>query len=96
MTWRMQLMAMVPGDDPCGRADAGHPSGGSALWRSARGGKKQAQDGMARFAWLVGEWEGPATVSAGGRSMTLTQRETVQWSAKHTLLLIQFTLTKKP
>jgi len=51
--------------------------------------QKQAQDGMARFAWLVGEWEGPATVSAGGRSMTLTQRETVQWSANNTVLLIQ-------
>ncbi|MBL0938815.1 MAG: hypothetical protein IBJ03_07965 [Gemmatimonadaceae bacterium] len=50
---------------------------------------KTAQDAMARFAWLEGEWEGPATAINGGRSFTLTQRESVQRAAMNTALMIQ-------
>ncbi|WP_156799158.1 hypothetical protein [Gemmatimonas aurantiaca] len=50
---------------------------------------RTAQDAMARFAWLEGEWEGPATAINGGRSFTLTQRETVQRVAMNTALMIQ-------
>lgn len=50
---------------------------------------RTAQEAMARFAWLEGEWEGPATAINGGRSFTLTQRETVQRAAMNTALMIQ-------
>lgn len=44
---------------------------------------------MAPLKWLVGEWSGPATVTSGGRSFTLTQRETVHEAAMGTVLLVQ-------
>lgn len=44
---------------------------------------------MAPLRWLVGEWSGPASVTSGGRSFTLTQRETVQEAASGTVLLVQ-------
>jgi hypothetical protein len=44
---------------------------------------------MERFAWLAGEWEGPATVTNSGRTFTLTQRETVRFSAANTVLLVE-------
>lgn len=66
------------------------PTTGSAQGGDPRAAmRKTATDAMARFAWLEGEWEGPATISMGGRSMALTQRETVQRSAMNTALIIQ-------
>lgn len=50
---------------------------------------RAALQGMARFAWLAGEWEGPATVTNSGRTFTLTQRETVRATASGTALLIE-------
>lgn len=50
---------------------------------------RNAQDAMARFAWLEGEWEGPAETINGGRTFTLTQRESVQRAAMNTALMIQ-------
>lgn len=45
---------------------------------------------MAPFAWLVGEWEGPATVHiAGGGTMSIVQRETVTSGAFGSALLVQ-------
>jgi hypothetical protein len=50
----------------------------------------EARTAMAPFAWLVGEWEGPATVhTPNGGTMSLTQRETVTSSAFGTALFIQ-------
>lgn len=50
---------------------------------------KAATDAMARFAWLEGNWEGPATVQNAGRSFTLTQREAVHMAARGTALMIE-------
>ncbi len=50
---------------------------------------RTAQEAMARFSWLEGEWEGPATAINGGRSFNLTQRESVQRAAMNTALMIQ-------
>lgn len=49
-----------------------------------------AQKAMAPFAWLLGEWEGTATVFMdNGGTMTLTQRETVTSASFQTAMLIQ-------
>ena len=49
-----------------------------------------SQEAMKPLAWLVGEWEGPATAEyAPGRNVTLTQRETVVWGAFNTAILVQ-------
>lgn len=50
---------------------------------------RTAQEAMARFAWLEGEWEGPATAINGGRTFNLTQRESVQRAAMNTALIVQ-------
>jgi hypothetical protein len=52
-------------------------------------GADTARARMAPLRWLVGEWEGPATVTNGGRTFTLTQRESVQEAANGTVLLMQ-------
>ena len=44
---------------------------------------------LAPLKWLVGEWEGPATGTNGGRSFTVQQHETVIDAANGTVLLIQ-------
>lgn len=44
---------------------------------------------MAPLRWLVGEWAGPATITTGGRSFSLTQRETVLEAASGTVLIVQ-------
>jgi len=45
---------------------------------------------MAPFSWIVGDWEGTATVfMANGGTMTLQQRETVTSAAFGTAMLIQ-------
>jgi hypothetical protein len=50
----------------------------------------EATRAMAPFAWLVGEWEGPATIHMdNGGTMSLVQRETVMSAAFGTALLIQ-------
>jgi len=50
----------------------------------------EATRAMAPFAWLVGEWEGPATVHLeNGGTMMLVQHETVTSAAFGTALLIQ-------
>ncbi|HYW32080.1 MAG TPA: DUF1579 family protein [Gemmatimonas sp.] len=52
--------------------------------------KTAAQRAMAPMMWLVGDWEGPATITmAPGRTMTLTQRETVRAAAFDQALIIQ-------
>ncbi|MCA0375791.1 MAG: hypothetical protein LCH84_08995 [Gemmatimonadetes bacterium] len=50
---------------------------------------KAATDAMARFAWMAGAWEGPASVQNAGRTFTLTQREEVRTSARGTALIIE-------
>ena len=50
----------------------------------------QARDALAPFAWLVGEWEGTATIhTANGGTMSLQQRESVTSAAFATALIIQ-------
>ncbi len=50
----------------------------------------EATRAMAPFAWLVGEWEGPATIHMdNGGTMALVQHETVTSAAFGTALLIQ-------
>lgn len=50
----------------------------------------EAQKSMAPFAWLIGEWEGTATVfMANGGTFALVQRETVTSAAFATALFIQ-------
>lgn len=52
--------------------------------------KAAAERAMAPMRWLVGDWEGPATITiAPGRTMTLTQRETVRAGAFDGALIIQ-------
>ena len=49
-----------------------------------------AQRAMSAYAWLVGEWEGTATVYTGvGNTMTLIQHESVTSAAFGTALVIQ-------
>ncbi|MBC7843007.1 MAG: hypothetical protein H7099_11875 [Gemmatimonadaceae bacterium] len=52
-------------------------------------GADTARARLAPLKWLVGEWAGPATISSGGRTFTLTQRETVQEAANGTVLMIR-------
>jgi hypothetical protein len=50
----------------------------------------EATRAMAPFAWLVGEWEGPATIHMdNGGTMMLVQHETVTSAAFGTALLIR-------
>ena len=52
--------------------------------------QSEAQKAMADFAWLIGEWEGPATVHLpNGGTLALVQRETVTAAAFNTALYIQ-------
>lgn len=52
--------------------------------------KRSAQLAMMPMRWLVGEWEGPASITvAPGNVMTLTQHETVRDGAFATALFIQ-------
>jgi hypothetical protein len=44
---------------------------------------------LAPLTWLVGEWSGPAKVTAGPQTLTLTQRESVVEAANGTVLMIQ-------
>ncbi len=55
----------------------------------ANAGGDTARARMAPLRWLVGEWEGPATVTNSGRTFSLTQRESVQEAANGTVLLVQ-------
>lgn len=52
-------------------------------------GADTARARLAPLTWLVGEWSGPATITSGGRTFTLTQRETVQEAANGTVLIIR-------
>ena len=52
-------------------------------------GADTARARLAPLTWLVGEWSGPATVTSGGRTFTLTQRETVEAAANGTVLMIR-------
>lgn len=52
-------------------------------------GADTARARLAPLTWLVGEWSGPATITSGGRTFTLTQRETVQQAANGTVLMIR-------
>lgn len=50
----------------------------------------EAQRAMEPFAWLIGEWEGTATVHMGnGGTFSIAQRETVTSAAFNTAMLIQ-------
>lgn len=50
----------------------------------------EAKQALAPFAWLVGEWEGDATVHLpNGGKMSLVQKETVTSAAFGTALIIQ-------
>lgn len=50
----------------------------------------EAQKAMADFAWLIGEWEGPATAYLpNGARLSVVQRETVTAAAFNTALYIQ-------
>ncbi|MCC6432024.1 MAG: hypothetical protein IT354_14025 [Gemmatimonadaceae bacterium] len=50
----------------------------------------ESRKAMSPFSWLVGEWEGAATVfMANGSTMALQQRETVTSAAFGTAMLIQ-------
>ena len=50
----------------------------------------EARQAMSPFAWLVGEWEGTATIYMNnGATMSLVQRETVTSAAFGTALIIQ-------
>ncbi|MES3033636.1 MAG: hypothetical protein V4813_06525 [Gemmatimonadota bacterium] len=52
-------------------------------------GADTARARLAPLTWLVGEWEGPVHLTAGGRKMTLTQRETVIEAANGTVLVVR-------
>ena len=67
-------------------AQESRPSGGDP--RAAM--MAEAQKAMAPFAWLVGEWKGPATIHlANGGTLAMTQRETVTSAAFSTAIMIQ-------
>lgn len=66
-------------------AQTARPAGGDP--RAAM--QAEARAAMAPFGWLVGEWEGPATVHTANSVMSLSQRETVTSAAFGTALLIQ-------
>ena len=52
--------------------------------------RKATLERMAPMKWMLGEWEGPATLEyAPGQKLTLTQRETVTEGAFGTAMLVQ-------
>ena len=61
------------------------------LWAQApsMAGSDTSRARLAPLTWLVGEWSGPATITSGGRTFALTQRETVQEAANGTVLMVR-------
>jgi len=70
---------------PSVSAQGSRPAGGDP--RAAM--QAEAQKAMASFAWLIGEWEGPATVYLpNGGTLAVVQRETVTAAAFSTALYV--------
>ena len=66
-------------------AQQSRPAGGDP--RAAM--QAEAQKAMATFGWLIGEWEGPATVYLpNGGTLAIVQQETVTSAAFNTALYV--------